>query len=74
MRKHTPIDGPEFLDQYADRLEANGLTLEAAQIRGVEQQWRQERADHQVLADQATLMNRQLDNARKAIGQAPSTH
>ena len=27
MPKHTPIDGPDFLDQYADRLEANGLTL-----------------------------------------------
>jgi hypothetical protein len=74
MPKHTPIDGPDFLDQYADRLEANGMNLEAEQIRGIEKQWRQERADHQALADQATLMNRQLDNARKAIGQAPSTH
>lgn len=73
MRTHTPIDGPDFLDQYADRLEANGLTLEASQIRGIQQQWLQERAASQELSDQASFMNLQLTNARKALGQ-PSTH
>lgn len=73
MPKHTPIDGPDFLDQYADRLEANGLTLEASQIRGIQQQWLQERAANQELSDQASLMNRQLTNARAAL-QPAATH
>lgn len=73
MHKHTQIDGPDFLDQYADRLAANGLDLEASQIRGIQQQWLQERAEHQQLSEQATFMNHQLSNARKALGQ-PSTH
>ena len=34
MQTHTPLDGPDFLDEYADRLAANGMTLEADQIRG----------------------------------------
>jgi hypothetical protein len=73
MHKNTQIDGPDFLDQYADRLEANGLTLEASQFRGIQQQWIQERAASQELSDQATFMNLQLSNARKALGQ-PATH
>jgi hypothetical protein len=72
MSKDTSLDGPDFLDQYADRLEANSLTIEADQIRTIRRQWLQERVDQQALADQATYMDHQLNNARKALGQ-PAT-
>ena len=74
MRQHTPIDGPDFLDQYADRLEANGLSLEADQFRTVKKQWDTERAENQVAANQATFLEHQLSNARKALQASPSSH
>lgn len=74
MRDHTPIDGPDFLDQYADRLEANGLSLEADQFRGIKRQWDAERAENQLSANHATFLEHQLANARKALKATPSTH
>jgi hypothetical protein len=74
MRNQTPIDGPDFLDQYADRLDANGLTLEADQIRGVKRQWDAERSENQTAANHATFLEHQLNNARKALQATPSTH
>lgn len=73
MSKHHPIDGPDFLDQYADRLAANGLELEADQIRTVQRQWLTERAEQQRLSAEATVVTHQLNNARLALG-LPSTH
>lgn len=74
MHRHTPIDGPDFLDQYADRLEANGLSLEADQFRSIKKQWDTERAENQIAANQATFLERQLSNAREALKASPSAH
>jgi hypothetical protein len=73
MCKHHPIDGPDFLDQYADRLAANNLELEADQVRRVQKQWLAERVEHQRLADEASSTNLQLRNVRFALG-LPATH
>ena len=67
MRDHTPIDGPDFLDEYADRLAANGMTLEADQIRGVLKQWLGERVDQQRTADEMTMLQNQITHVRAAV-------
>ena len=74
MRNHTPIDGPDFLDEYADRLAANGFSLEADQFRQIKKQWDAERSENQLSANHATFLEHQLNNARKALQATPSTH
>ncbi len=74
MRYHTPIDGPDFLDEYADRLAANSLTIEADQIRRIRDQWNAERAENQRSANHATCLENQLSTARKALQPVANSH
>lgn len=74
MRNHTPIDGPDFLDEYADRLAANGFSLEADQFRQIKKQWDAERAENQLSASHATFLENQLSNARRALQPVANTH
>lgn len=43
MSEYTEVTGPEFLEQYADRLEANGLNIEAGLMRKRAREWSLER-------------------------------
>lgn len=43
MSEHAPMDGPEFLDQYAGRMESNGMHIEAALFRTYSNRWSQDR-------------------------------
>ncbi|KFN42319.1 hypothetical protein [Arenimonas oryziterrae] len=50
MADQDEITGPDFLDTYADRLEANGLNIEAGLMRKRAREWSLER---QAFADGA---------------------
>lgn len=67
------IDGPDYLDTFADRLTSEGADIEAAQFRRLSTAWRADQSAAQRAADDATFAVHQLNNARKALGQ-PSTH
>lgn len=67
------IDGPDYLDTFADRLANEGADIEAVQFRRLATAWRADQDAAQRAADDATFATHQLNNARKALGQ-PSTH
>jgi hypothetical protein len=70
MKTDTQIDGPDYLETFADRLISEGAEIEAMQFRRLASQWRQDQAVGQLAADEATFINNQLNNARRALTQA----
>lgn len=73
MNTEPAVDGPDYLDTFADRLQNDGADVEAAQFRRLAKQWREDQAAGQRAADEATFINHQLNNARAAL-QPAGTH
>lgn len=73
MNTEPAVDGPDYLDTFADRLASEGADIEAAQFRRLARQWRGDQAAAQRAADEATFINHQLNNARAAL-QPAGTH
>ena len=73
MSTEPTVDGPDYLDTFADRLQGDGADVEAVQFRRLATQWRADQAAGQRAADDATAINRQLTTARQAL-QPASTH
>lgn len=73
MNTEPTVDGPDYLDTFADRLASEGAEIEAAQFRRLARQWRNDQASAQAAADEATAIHRQLTTARQAL-QPAGTH
>jgi hypothetical protein len=73
MSTEPSIDGPDYLDTFADRLAREGADVEAVQFRRLATLWRADQQARQDAADAATFATHQLNNARKAL-QPASTH
>lgn len=73
MPTEPTVDGPDYLDTFADRLQRDGADVEAMQFRRLAKQWRADQAVGQSAANDATAINQQLTKARQAL-QPAGTH
>lgn len=67
MNTEPAVDGPDYLDTFADRLASEGADIEAAQFRRLARQWRDDQAAALAAANDATAINHQLRKAREAL-------
>ena len=63
----TALSGPDFLEQLADNAAGDGLLINAAEYRRRAHQWRQDINTIAAAADDITRLQRQLNDARRAV-------